>query len=78
MKKTVIKCIVCECDINEIYYDGKDKSPLHSRMWNDGAVDVFSCGYGSRLDMYSYTFGICDNCIEIKATKGIINRYGRT
>ena len=67
-----LKCLVCENDVTELHYNKKDTSPLYSRMWGDGAVDVFTCGYGSKLDGDGFVFAICDSCIKTKLSNDII------
>jgi len=68
------KCIICEKEIESIWFEGLDSENPEQGAWNNGVVEKIHMGYGSRFDENIYVFGICDDCIEEKHKKGLIGK----
>jgi hypothetical protein len=67
---TPFKCIICDKKIELLYDDDSavnhNKHDIINRLYNNGVVDSFDAGYGSKYDGSTFYFGICDSCIEKK------------
>ena len=57
-----VTCLTCDTIIKK--YEEFPDSPIHQAMIDDGNVNTFSCGFGSKFDMDTYIIGICDPCLE--------------
>lgn len=84
-KFTFINCICCGKKIQlldklqglpdeEILKD--DDYDPQIQMWNDGAIQQVSAGYGSYHDGDIFYLGICDSCIEEGYRNGRLRYYG--
>ena len=72
-----MNCIICGKEIKSLetisdYRISQGVDYIISGMYEDAAVHEFICGYGSRFDGDHYIIGICDNCLEYKIKKGLI------
>lgn len=38
--------------------------PLYATIVNNGAINKFACGYGSKFDTTYMLLAICDTCLE--------------
>ena len=72
MKK--FKCIICEKDIESLWFDSIISENTEEGAWNGGVIEKLYMPYGSRFDEDIYIFGICDDCVEEKHKKGLIGR----
>ena len=63
-----LKCVCCEKEMEYLY---KDAANLHN-----GASGDIMAGYGSRNDLNSFKISICDDCLEEKVSKGVIEHLG--
>jgi hypothetical protein len=68
------KCIICECDIEALYFEAITSEHPEQGSWDGGVVEVIYMPYGSKLDGSVFVFGICDKCIEEKYKKGLIGK----
>ena len=68
------KCIICEKNIESIYFESLKSEHPESGMWDGGVVEILPMPYGSRLDGDVYIFGLCDDCIEQKYKEGLIGK----
>lgn len=59
-----MNCVVCDREIIQ-FEEGFGDKPWEG-CWSDGAVQVVTMGYGSRLDGDMYLLCICDRCIKRK------------
>lgn len=58
-----VACINCDTEIKRDPEWSKG-FPIHEAVTNNGTINTFSCGFGSKYDMNTYIIGICDECLE--------------
>ena len=68
------KCIICESDIEALYFDSINADHPESGMWDGGVIETLYMPYGSQMDGSVFVFGICDKCIKEKYEKGLIGK----
>lgn len=66
-----IPCICCGYIIEEDMLFAVERNGVN-KIWNSGGVVELSLGYGSILDGDVFHIGLCDTCIDIKASEGLI------
>lgn len=68
------KCIICEKEIESLWFDSLSAENPEQGAWEGGVVEIFQMPYGSRFDTETFVIGICDDCIEKKYKEGIIGK----
>ena len=69
-----IPCVVCGKEIKPLDMNHTNGLPMQI-MWNDGIVDLFEGGYGSKHDLTSFVAGICDVCVDKALEEGRISIF---
>jgi len=68
------KCIICEKEIESIWFESIKAENPESGAWAGGVVEKLYMPYGSKFDGELFVFGLCDQCIEKKYKEGIIGK----
>jgi hypothetical protein len=69
------KCIICEKNIESLWFDAITAENPEQGPWNGGVVEKLNMPYGSKFDGETFIYGICDDCIEEKHKSGLIGKY---
>ena len=65
MYEKSIPCLICNKEIMPLLTD-KDDDIISQLSWQNGDVNVFPMGHGSKFDKTNFIIAICDECIEKK------------
>ena len=70
-------CICCKSNVVSPLegYGSINPLNLEKGIWNNGAVEKISYGFGSKKDLETYFIAICDDCIEKLHQEGIVINY---
>ena len=72
MYEKSIPCLICNKEIMPLLTD-KDDDIISQLSWQNGDVNVFPMGHGSKFDKTNFIIAICDECIEKKLLENKIS-----
>src|SRR5574340_1662159 len=59
-----IKCSFCGAPMKEEFDADLPIEQIDTSMIHKGAVNWFTCGYGSGFDTFQFLLAICDECLD--------------
>ncbi len=72
MSDKSIPCMICDKALLPLLTDKEDD--IASQLsWQNGDVNIFPMGHGSKYDKTNFIIAICDECIENKLQENKIS-----
>jgi hypothetical protein len=72
MQDKNIPCLICDKEIIPLAIN-KEDDIISQLSWQNGDVNIFPCGFGSKFDKTNFIIAICDECIEKKLLENKIS-----